>query len=86
MAAQGRGTSAARGHAFSRRSKHGTNLACEKSLEVDGDDGAAYNNLTWLLSEHGDAIDRALRLAQQAKEEDVRQLASYRHYRLDLLQ
>jgi hypothetical protein len=47
---------------------------------------SACNNLAWLLSEHGDDIDRALTLSQQAKEEDVRQLASYRHFGLDLLQ
>ena len=40
----------------------------ERALQLDNANAVAKNNLAWLLVEHGDDIDRALKLAQEAKE------------------
>ncbi len=42
--------------------------AYEHTLQLDGDNALAKNNLAWVLTEHGGNIDLALKLAQQAKE------------------
>jgi tetratricopeptide (TPR) repeat protein len=43
--------------------------AYEKSISLNGDLALAKNNLAYLLTESGGDLDRALELAQQAKEE-----------------
>ena len=42
--------------------------AYERALQLDSNNAIAQNNLAWLLSEYGGDTDRALQLAQQAKE------------------
>ena len=43
--------------------------AYEKAISLNGDLGVAKNNLAYLLTESGGDLDRALELAQQAKEQ-----------------
>ena len=43
--------------------------AYEKAIELNGDLALAKNNLAYLLTETGGDLDRALELAQQAKEQ-----------------
>jgi tetratricopeptide (TPR) repeat protein len=40
----------------------------ERGLQFDSDNALLKNNLAWLLAEHGGNIDRALKLAREAKE------------------
>jgi Flp pilus assembly protein TadD len=42
--------------------------AYEQALQLDSDNAMAQNNLAWLLAAHGGDANRALKLAQQAKE------------------
>jgi Flp pilus assembly protein TadD len=42
--------------------------AFQKALEANPRDGAAANNLAWILSEHGGDAEEALRLATLARE------------------
>jgi tetratricopeptide (TPR) repeat protein len=41
----------------------------EKAVGLNGDSAVAKNNLAYILAEHGGNIDRALELAQSAKEQ-----------------
>jgi tetratricopeptide (TPR) repeat protein len=43
-------------------------VSYERTLQLDGDNALAKNNLAWVLAEHGGNIDLALKLAQQATE------------------